>query len=145
MEIFLNFFLAIDFCRFCVVIRVFHPRQNGQWPPTSKDFLFQILSITFFSYLNSWERASIFPFKCSVLNKGTTGTIFITSLVWRGPWLGIEPGTSCTRSQHYTTRLSRRLCDSLSKCWELCDSLSNVETMWFIIKIIIAKSFSVWL
>ena len=25
-----------------------------------------------------------------------------------GPWLGIEPGTSRTRSQHYTTRLSRR-------------------------------------
>ena len=61
-----------------------------------------------FSYLNSWGRASIFPFECSVLNKGTTGTIFITSLVWRGPWLGIEPGTSHTRSQHYTTRLSRR-------------------------------------
>ena len=40
------------------------------------------------------ERASIFPFECSVLNNGTTGTIFITSLVWRGPWLGIEPGTS---------------------------------------------------
>ena len=37
-----------------------------------------------FSYINSWERASIFPFECSVLNKGTTGTIFITSLVWRG-------------------------------------------------------------
>ena len=31
-----------------------------------------------------------------MLNKGTTGTIFITSLVWRGPWLGIEPGTSRT-------------------------------------------------
>ena len=61
-----------------------------------------------FSYLNSWERASIFPFECSVLNKGTTGTIFVTSLVWRGPWLGIEPGTSRTRSQHYTTRLARR-------------------------------------
>ena len=61
-----------------------------------------------FSYLNSWERASIFPFECSLLNKGTTGTIFITSLVWRGPWLGFEPGTSRTRSQHYTTRLSRR-------------------------------------
>ena len=44
-----------------------------------------------FSYLNSWERAIIFPFECSVLNMGTTGTIFITSLVWRGPWLGIEP------------------------------------------------------
>ena len=52
------------------------------------------------SYLNSWE--------CSVLNKGTTGAIFITYLVWRGLWLGIEPGTSRTRSQHSTTRLSRR-------------------------------------
>ena len=61
-----------------------------------------------FSYLNSWERASIFPFEGSVLNKGTTGTIFISFLVWRGPWLGIEPGTSRTRSKHYTTRLSRR-------------------------------------
>ena len=61
-----------------------------------------------FSYLNSWARASIFPFECSVLNKGTTGTIFITSLVWRGPWLGIEPGTSRTQCHHYTTRLLRR-------------------------------------
>ena len=25
----------------------FHPRHNGQWPPTSKDFLSPILSITF--------------------------------------------------------------------------------------------------
>ena len=24
------FFLACDFCRFCMVIRVFHPRHNGQ-------------------------------------------------------------------------------------------------------------------
>ena len=63
-----------------------------------------------FFYLNSWERASIFPFEWSMLTKGTTGTIFITSLVWRGPWLGIEPATSLTRSQHYTTRLSRRRC-----------------------------------
>ena len=33
----------------------------------------------YFPYLNSWEKATIFPFECSVLNKGTTGTIFITS------------------------------------------------------------------
>ena len=101
--IFLFFILAFDFCWFCMVIRFFHPCHNGQWPPTSQDFLYQILSITFISYLNSWERASI-----SALKKGTTGTIFVTSLVWRGPWLGIEPGTSRTRSQHYTTKLSRR-------------------------------------
>ena len=54
-----------------------------------------------FSYLNSWERASISLFNV------TTGSIFITSLVWRGPRLGIEPGASHTQSQHYTTRLSR--------------------------------------
>ena len=51
-------------------------------------FLYQILSITLFSYLNSWERA-----------------IFITSLVWPGPWLGIKPGTTRTRCQHSTTML----------------------------------------
>ena len=33
---------------------------------------------------------------------------FITSLVWRGPWLGIEPGNARTRNQHSTTRLSRK-------------------------------------
>ena len=57
-------------------------------------------SLHLFSCLNFWERASIFPFECS--------TILITSLVWRGPWLGIEPGTSRTRCKHSTTRLSRR-------------------------------------
>jgi len=47
-----------------------------------------------------------------VLNKGNTGTI-LKALVWRGPWLGIEPGTFRTRSKQYTARLSkRRLC-----CW----------------------------
>ena len=106
-------FFSVRLCRFCVVIRFFHPRHNGQWPPTSKDFLSQIVSITFIWFI-FWERANIFPFECSVLNKGTTGTTFITSLVWRGPWLGIEPGTSRTRSQHCPTRLSRR---RLSKCY----------------------------
>ena len=33
------FFSVRLFCRFCVVIRFFHPRHNGQWPPTSKDLL----------------------------------------------------------------------------------------------------------
>ena len=81
-----------------------------QRPMTSdfEGFLYQILSITLFSNVIFWERASIFPFQCWVLNKGTTGTIFIKSLVWRGAWLGIEPGTSRTRCQHSTNRLSRR-------------------------------------
>ena len=40
-------FLEFDFCQFCVVMRFFRPRHKGQWPQTSKDFLSQIVSITF--------------------------------------------------------------------------------------------------
>ena len=55
-------------------------------PTTTADFFYpRFYPLHLFSYLNSWERASIFPFECSVLNKGTIGTIFITSLVWRVP------------------------------------------------------------
>ena len=64
------FFLVFDFCRFCVIIRFFHPRLKGQWPPTSKDFYTRSYPLHLFSYLSSWERASIFPFQCWVLNKG---------------------------------------------------------------------------
>ena len=41
-----------------------------------RNFYPRFYTLHLFSYLNSWERASIFPFECSVLNKGTTGTIF---------------------------------------------------------------------
>ena len=41
-------------------------------------FYHRFYPLQLFSYLNSWERASIFPFECSVLNKGTSGTIFIS-------------------------------------------------------------------
>ena len=64
----------------------------------------RVYPLHLFSYLNSWERASIF--ECSVLNKGA---IFITSLVWRGPWLGIELGTSRTWSQHCFLNLNNKV------------------------------------
>ena len=70
-------------------------------------FLSQILSITIVFSL-FLRRSQYFPYQCWVLNKGTTGTIFIMSLVWRDPWQGIEPRTSLTRSQYSTARLSRR-------------------------------------
>ena len=70
-----NIYFNVQPCRFCVVISFFHPRHNGQWPPTSKDF-----------YTRSY------PWHYFLVYKGTTGTIFITSLEWGGPWLGIEPG-----------------------------------------------------
>ena len=101
------FLLVFDFCRFCVVIRFFHPHHNGQWPPTSKDFYTRSYPSHYFLIL-ILEKEPVFPFQCWVLNDGTSGTIFITSLVWRCPWLGIESGTSRTRCQHSTNRLSRR-------------------------------------
>ena len=64
----------------------------------------------YFSYLNSWERASIFPFECSVLNKGTTGTIFITSLVWRSPWTQ-DLSHSKPSLYHYATTRRRLVQD----------------------------------
>ena len=82
------------------------------------DFIHYIL----FTYLNSWERASIFPFECSVLNKGTTGSILIKSLVWRGPWLGIEPGTSRTRPNNKTNKIRYVL---LISCFVPCFRLAD--------------------
>ena len=43
-------------------IRFFHPRHNGQWPPTSKDFLSQILSITLYFPILILEKEPVFPF-----------------------------------------------------------------------------------
>ena len=105
------FFLAFDFCRLGVIIRFYHPRHNAQWSLTSKDFYPRSYPLHFLSYLYSSGRASISLFNVWVPNKGTTGTIFITSLVWRG----MEPGTSRIRSQHSTPRLSRRRCREVNK------------------------------
>ena len=81
-------FLVFDFCRFCVVIQIFHPRHKGQIPPTSKNFRTRFYPLLVYPIL-ILEKEPVFPFLM-----GTTGTICITSLLWRGPWLGIEPGTS---------------------------------------------------
>ena len=53
-------FFSFDFCRFCVVIQFFHPRYNGQWPPTSKDFLSQIWSIKFIFPILILEKEPVF-------------------------------------------------------------------------------------
>ena len=121
---------AFDFCRFCVVIRFFFPATTANGLRLRRIFYPRFYPLHL--YLNFWERASIFPFECSVLNKGTTGTIFIMSLVWRDPWLGIEPGTSRTRSQHSTTRLSRRRW-SVTVCWLVLLALllsSKPQSAW---------------
>ena len=83
----------------------FNPSHNGLWPPISKVFYPRLYPLHFFSYLNSPESISLFNVECQTRKLLVP---FITSLVWRGPWLGIEPWISRTRSQHSTTRLSKR-------------------------------------
>ena len=52
------------------------------------------------------ERASVALFMFTASDNGNTGTIKkLTSLVWRSPLSGIEPGTARTRSKHFTSRL----------------------------------------
>ena len=70
------FFLAFDFFVGSVWSFVFFIPPQRPMTSDFEGFLYQISSITLFSYLNSWERASIFPFQCWLLNKGTTGTNF---------------------------------------------------------------------
>ena len=108
---FLCVFLAFDFCRFCVVIRFFSYRP--QRPMTSDFEGFSIPDFIHYIYFSILilEKEPVFPclmFSAKQGNYLVKFIFIITSLVWRGPWLGIEPGTSRTRCQHSTTRLSRR-------------------------------------
>ena len=53
---------AFDFCWFCVVIQFCHPRHNGHWPPTSKDFsISDVINYIYFPILNI-EKEPVFPF-----------------------------------------------------------------------------------
>ena len=56
-------------------------------------------------------------------------------MVWRGPELGIEPGTSRTRCQHSTTRLSRRRWLPLNRTLKKFEpnELKATGHMWIIV------------
>ena len=56
------FLLAFDFCRFCVVIRFFIPATTANDLQLQKDFLSQILSITFFIPILILQKEPVFPF-----------------------------------------------------------------------------------
>ena len=63
-------FLAFDFCRFCVVIRFFHPRHNSQWPPTSKDFYTRSYPLHYFLILFLEKEPVFFPFSMFSAKQG---------------------------------------------------------------------------
>ena len=100
-----------------------------QRPMTSdfEGFLYQILSITLFSYLNSWERASISTFQCWVLNKGITGTICTTSLVWRGPAWRLNPGNKAQLVYNIIKHKEARRNITHMICFNVSCSLYNTK------------------
>ena len=69
----------------------FHPCHNGQLPTTSKNFYTRSYPLHYFLIL-LLEKEPAFPFSMLSAKQGSYWYHFITSLVWRGPWLGIEPG-----------------------------------------------------
>ena len=65
----LFYFLAFDFCQFCVVIRFFHPCHNGQWPLTLKDFYTRSYPLHYFLIL-ILEKEPVFPFSMLSAKQG---------------------------------------------------------------------------
>ena len=106
---FFLFFLAFDFCRSCVVIRFFlSPPQRPMTSDFEGFFIPDCIHYIYFPILILENEPVFFSFWMFSAKQGHYWYHFITSLVWRGPWLGIEPGTSRPRCQHSITRLSRR-------------------------------------
>ena len=64
-----GFLLAFAFCRFGEVIRFYHPRRNGQWPPTLKDFYTRSYSLHYFLILII-EKEPVFPFSMLSAKQG---------------------------------------------------------------------------
>ena len=134
----LLYFLWFFSVRLLSVLRghsFFHPRHNGQVTSDFEGFSIPdfIHYIKFYFPILNLEKEPVFPFLMFGAKQGNylvpltrelPGTVFITSLVWRGPWLRIEPGTSRTRCQHFTTRLLRRS-KSVLKHW--LNEISNVD------------------
>ena len=79
-KLFFFSFFVFDFCRFCVVNRLFHPRHNGQSPPTSKYFYTRFYPLHYFRILILLKEP-VFPFSMLSAKQGNYWYYFITSLV----------------------------------------------------------------
>ena len=81
-----------------------------QRPMTSgfEDFYTRSYSLHYFLIL-IFQKEPVFPYFMLSAKQGHYLYHFYNIFgIGRVPWLGIEPGTSHTQSQHYTTRLSWR-------------------------------------
>ena len=89
------FFLTFDFCRFCMVIRFFHPRHNGQWPPTSKAFYPRSYPLHFFPILNF----DLFYYTTYIMLVGTDVCVRMV-FVWEETRVPVEKPACLTWCPH---------------------------------------------
>ena len=92
----------------------FHPRHNGQWPPTSKDFYIRSYPLHYFLIL-ILEKEPVFPFSMLSAKQGNYWYHFYNVFGMTRSLTEDWTRTSRTRSQHYITRLLRRR--SLAEDW----------------------------
>ena len=114
-----------------------------QRPMTSDFEGFSIPDFIHYSYfpILILEKEPVFPVLMFSAKQGKLpGTIFTTSLVWRGSWLGIEPEISRTRCQHYRTRLSRRRYSGLTIGKQLISILTLTAPVWHVLTIDVCLS-----
>ena len=66
---FFFFFFSVPLLSVLLVIRFFHPRHNGQWPPTSKDFYTRSDLLHYFLIL-ILDKEPVFPFSMLSAKQG---------------------------------------------------------------------------
>ena len=74
----------------CAIIWVFSSPPQRPMTSDFEGFLYQILSITLFSYLNSWERAGISLFNLSECNVEPPYILSTQTIAVRWCWIGIK-------------------------------------------------------
>ena len=94
-------FLSFDFCRFCVVIRFFIPVT------TANDFYTRSYPLHYFLIL-ILEKEPVFPFSMLSAKQAHYWYHFYNVFGMTRSLTEDWAGTSRTRHQHSTTRLSRR-------------------------------------
>ena len=103
MDTGLTYFYFIFCVRLLSVLRGHSVSSSPPQRPMTSDFEgFSIPDFIHHIYcpvLIFMSKSQYFPFWMLSAKQGNHWYHFGTSLVWRGPWLGIEPGTSRSRSQ----------------------------------------------
>ena len=108
-----------DWCNFCALHYIYRAHNLQSWLVVYDAIWLEMLKvvISFFNYTLLWAW-QIECFQCLCFAKISHSTL---------SYWGLNPGTSRTRSQHSTFRLSRRRHIDKGHCLPSCDIASSVN------------------